>query len=53
MASSGVSHLYGGGKLFGIAMATSMAWYMFWLVMNPVRDDIAPLINWYVPVGVA
>lgn len=35
------------GYLFGIAMATSMLWYMFWMVMSPVKDDIAPLLNWY------
>lgn len=43
--SSPSSHMM--GYLCGVAMATSMLWYMFWMVLSPVREDISPLINWY------
>jgi uncharacterized membrane protein len=52
MASPGVSSFCAVGYLFAIAMVTSMLWYMFWMVLSPVKDDIAPLVNWY-GVGVA
>lgn len=48
MASPGTSSFCGGmGYLFCIAMVTSMLWYMFWMVLEPVQEDISPIVNWY------
>ena len=48
MASPGTSSFCGGmGYLFCIAMVTSMLWYLFWMVLEPVQEDIAPIVNWY------
>lgn len=46
MASSATAALLGAGWLFGIAMTTSLLWYLFWLVMAPVEQDIESLVNW-------
>ena len=42
------SYVWGAGGLFSIALVTSMLWYMFWLVMAPVKNDIIDLVNWSV-----
>ena len=42
------SYVWGAGGLFTVALVTSMLWYMFWLVMAPVKNDIIDLVNWSV-----
>ena len=34
--------------LLATALLTSLAWYLFWVVMAPVEKDIAHIFNWYV-----
>lgn len=41
------SYVWGAGGLFTVALVTSMLWYMFWLVMAPVKNDIIDLVNWF------
>ncbi len=50
MASQGLSSLYGTGWLFGIALLTSLLWYIFWTILSPVEQDISDNVNWYVQV---
>ena len=39
--------------LFAVALVTSLLWYLFWVVMEPVESDIRGLINWCVAVSVS
>lgn len=41
----------GSRVLFVVALVTSLLWYLFWVVMEPVEPDIRGLINWCVSVG--
>ena len=34
--------------VFAVALVTSLLWYLFWVVMEPVELDIRGLINWCV-----
>ena len=37
--------------LFAVALVTSLLWYLFWVVMEPVELDIRGMINWCVRCG--
>ena len=32
--------------LFAVALATSLMWYFYWVVMASVESDISDIINW-------
>lgn len=36
-----------GQPLLACALLSSLAWYLFWVVMAPVKRDIAHIFNWY------
>lgn len=35
------------GVMLTLALATSIAWYLFWVVMATVEMDIKHIVNWY------
>ena len=46
MASPEAPSGTGVGRLFACAVVTSLCWYLFWMVMAPVEQDVSTLINW-------
>ena len=35
------------GVVLSLALLTSLAWYMFWVVMASIELDIKHIVNWY------
>ena len=39
------------GVVLTLALATSLLWYVFWVIMASIELDIKHIVNWYTLLG--